>query len=99
MPTRSLFRGLAAAVFAQTLSAVAAAQGQVTLNAGDNLQAIVSTSPAGATFVLNPGVYRMQSVQPRNGDSFVGMAGAVLNGAMAVSGFYFDGRVWGAYTG
>lgn len=40
--------------------------------------------------MLQAGVYRMQTVVPKNGDSFIGQAGAVLNGSELVTDFSRD---------
>src|SRR5580658_4301965 len=53
----------------------------VELAPGDNVQARVNAEPAGTTFVLLAGVYRMQSVQPKNNDIFNGQGSAILNGS------------------
>ena len=57
----------------------------VTLSPGDNIQAAVTAAPAGTTFILNAGVYRMQSVQPLSGDIFIGQGNVVLNGSQVLS--------------
>jgi parallel beta-helix repeat protein len=66
-------------------SAIAAT---VTLSSGDNIQNAVDAHAPGTTFVLRPGVYREDSVVlVRYGDSFIGQAGAILNGAKVVTGW------------
>jgi hypothetical protein len=44
--------------------------------------------------VLNPGVYRMQAIVPRDGNTFEGRDGAVLNGARLLTGFEREGAHW-----
>ena len=46
---------------------------------GDNIQARVTTMPAGTAFRLHAGVHRLQSITPRDGDTFTGEAGAILS--------------------
>lgn len=41
---------------------------------------LFDASPAGTTYLFEPGVHRGVSVIPRDGDGFVGMDGAVLDG-------------------
>jgi hypothetical protein len=41
-------------------------------------------------------MYRLQSVVPQNGDSFVGQTGAVLSGAALLTNFVQDGSYWTA---
>jgi len=67
---------------------------QVTLSPGGSIQAAVDQNPPGTAFTLNSGTYRLQSIQPKNGDSFVGMPGAVLNGALILSSWTAAGNVW-----
>ncbi len=66
----------------------------VTVHPGDNIQELVESHPAGTSFGFSPGVYRLQSVVPRNGDSFIGEAGAVLSGAQLLNGFTAQGNTW-----
>src|SRR4051794_4979152 len=50
---------------------LAAPQGPViSVRPGQDIQALVAASPAGSTFLLRAGVHRMQSIRPRNGDTF-----------------------------
>ena len=59
----------------------------VTLEPGDDIQAIVDRNRAGTRYVLAPGVYREQAVVPKSGDIFEGEPGAVLSGARILEGF------------
>lgn len=68
----------------------------VKLSPGDNIQAAVDRSPEGTTFNLRVGVYRMQSIVPKEGDSFVGEPGAILNGAALIKDFKPVGVHWSA---
>ena len=46
---------------------------QVTLHPNDNVTRIVSSKPAGTTFIFAPGTYRLsQSIIPKNDDRFIG---------------------------
>ena len=56
----------------------------VTLSPGDDIQAAVNSNPSGTTFTLTPGVYRMQTVVPKDGDVFAGQQGATLVGASVI---------------
>ncbi len=69
-------------------------QAQVVISPGNDIQQVVNSSPQGTTFVLQPGVYRLQSVQPKNGDSFIGQPGAILNGARVLTTFARSGNLW-----
>jgi hypothetical protein len=59
----------------------------VNIKPGKTIQDLVRANPAGTTFVLQPGVYRMQSVIPKNEDVFVGQPGAILNGSNLITTF------------
>ena len=46
---------------------------QVTLHPSDNVPRIVSSKPAGTTFIFTPGTYRLsQSIIPKDNDQFIG---------------------------
>lgn len=70
----------------------------IRVTAGTSLQPLVERSPAGTRFVLEAGTYRMQSVEPKDGQVFEGEPGAVLNGARLVTGFVPEGGFWWAPT-
>ncbi len=61
---------------------------------GDSVADMVAAAPVGATIVLSPGVYREQSITPKNNQTIQGDAGAVLSGARVLSGPWVaaDGR-------
>ena len=61
---------------------------------GDDLATLARSRPEGTTFVLRPGVHREQTVRPRNGQSFVGEAGAILSGARRLTTFTREGALW-----
>ena len=68
-------------------SAVAAT---VSLSSISNIQNEVNSHPAGTTFTLQPGVYRTNSITLsalNNGDSFIGQAGAIMDGAKVLTGW------------
>jgi hypothetical protein len=74
------------------------AASQVTVYPGQNLASMVNSYPSGTTFLLQPGVYRMQSVVPKNYDSFIGQSGVVLDGAQQLTSFSTDGSYWVAHV-
>jgi parallel beta-helix repeat protein len=74
-------------VFGLVIAQPPAHAATITLSPADNLQSAVDSNPVNTTFVLTPGTYRMQSVVPKQGDSFTGQAGAIMNGAKALSGW------------
>ncbi|MDX1993010.1 MAG: right-handed parallel beta-helix repeat-containing protein [bacterium] len=69
----------------------------VRLRPGENIQAMIEQHPAGTTFVLEAGTYRLQSVTPRDGDTFIGDGAAsevVLSGAALLTEFTREGSYW-----
>jgi parallel beta-helix repeat protein len=60
--------------------AASARPAPVVINPGDSIQAAVNASPAGTSFLIKRGVHRRQRVKPKDGMSFIGEAGAVLDG-------------------
>jgi parallel beta-helix repeat protein len=61
---------------------------------GQSIQTAVDAAPPGSSFLLKAGVHRLQSVQPKNGDSFVGEEGTILSGARLLTGFTQQGAAW-----
>ncbi|MGA8184541.1 MAG: right-handed parallel beta-helix repeat-containing protein [Terriglobia bacterium] len=58
--------------------------GQVLVRPEDNIQSLVVGHPPGTTFVITPGTYRLQSIRPKDGDTFIGQKGATLVGAALI---------------
>ena len=83
-----LLAGILTPVFVRPMAAV------VTLYPGDDIQAAVNANPEGTTFVLKAGLYRMQSVKPKNGSVFRGEHGAILCGARLLTSFTREGAYW-----
>lgn len=59
----------------------------ITLKPGDNVAQIVAASPAGTSFLLSAGTYRMQQIKPKDGDSFAGpgTGEAILDGSEQIA--------------
>ncbi|WP_447971647.1 right-handed parallel beta-helix repeat-containing protein [Nitrospira sp. M1] len=66
----------------------------IKVNPGTNIQSLVERHPPGTKFVLKKGVHRLQRIVPKNGNSFVGEAGAILSGARELTGFVKKGKYW-----
>ncbi len=66
----------------------------VMLNPGDDIQAAIDAHGVATTFHLSAGVYRIQSVIPKDDDFFVGDDGAILNGANVLTQFDRDGALY-----
>jgi hypothetical protein len=59
------------------------------------IQPLVDANPPGSTFCLRSGIYRLQSITPKTGDTFIGMGEeTVLTGAVVLTGFQSDGTTW-----
>ena len=46
---------------------------------GDDINSIVYNNPEGTTFIIKSGIHRMQVIWPKNGNTFWGETGAILN--------------------
>ena len=64
------------------------------LNSGSSIQDVVNNSPEGAIFYLEPGVYRLQRVVPKDGQKFIGQPGVIFNGALLLGGWQREGNFW-----
>jgi len=71
--------------FDASRSAQAATTHTVELSEGESIQAAVSAAPAGTTFVLAAGTYRMQSVKPKADDVFEGQGNVILKGSQVLT--------------
>ncbi|MPZ98938.1 MAG: right-handed parallel beta-helix repeat-containing protein [Dehalococcoidia bacterium] len=67
---------------------------RVRIDAGSDVRAIVAAHPPGTTFVLGAGIHRLQSVVPRDGDTFEGEPGATMRGSRVLDAFEPAGRLW-----
>ena len=69
---------------------------EVLVAAGQDIQAAVDANPAGTHFRIGAGVHRLAAVEPKDGNTFIGEAGAVLSGAteLAAGDFRRDGAAW-----
>jgi parallel beta-helix repeat protein len=69
----------------------------VSVALGTDIQKLVDGSPEGTTFTLAPGVHATQQIVPKAGMTFEGRPGAVLSGAIDVTGWVLENTsVWGA---
>jgi parallel beta-helix repeat protein len=65
-----------------------------TISPGQSIQGAVNAYPGGTTFTLKAGVHRLQSVQPKAGDTFVGETGAIMSGARLLTSFTRSGSYY-----
>ena len=66
----------------------------IVLHPGDNIASVVQNAPPSTTFNLTSGVYRLQQITPRDGDTFIGETATVLSGATILSNFVHQGAQW-----
>jgi parallel beta-helix repeat protein len=67
----------------------------VTVTTADDLQRVIDAHPAGTTYCLSAGTYRLETpLVPERGDAIIGHLGAVLNGSKVLTGWRRDGEVW-----
>ncbi len=71
----------------QVYSVTHAISTSVLINPGTNIQGVVNLYPAGTTFLLKAGIHRLQTIQPRDGDIYLGEVGTILRGSQVLSGF------------
>ena len=70
--------------------------GAIDVPRGQSIQAVVDRSPPLARFCIAPGIHRLESIVPKQGQQFFGRPGSVLNGARILAGFKADGDQWAA---
>jgi Right handed beta helix region len=68
--------------------------GAVIVNPGENLNTVTRNNPAGTVFYLNAGTYSRQTVMPKQGDTYIGALGAILDGGNTAT-LAFGGAVGG----
>jgi parallel beta-helix repeat protein len=61
---------------------------------GDNIQTKATAAGPGATLILQPGIYRLQTITPLNNQTFQGQPGAIVSGARLLTGWTQDGSRW-----
>jgi parallel beta-helix repeat protein len=87
-------RTRAGLVLAACLAAGRACAATVNLSPGDDIQAAVDSHPSSTIFMLAAGLYRLQSVTPKDADAFIGADGAILNGSKLLTGFDTEGELF-----
>ena len=65
-----------------------------TLCPGDSLAAKVNAAPEGTAFRLRSGIYRLQQLVPKTGQTFTGEPGAILSGARLLTDWSQEGAYW-----
>jgi hypothetical protein len=86
--------GLSALVLSVLLFTQSILAAIVTLNLGDNFQDSVDAHPEGTHFIIKAGIHRMQEVDPKSYDVFVGEKGAIMNGSRLLTAWVQEGSSW-----
>ncbi|HEX2336134.1 MAG TPA: right-handed parallel beta-helix repeat-containing protein [Hyphomicrobiaceae bacterium] len=68
--------------------------GTAYLEPGRDIQAVVANAPAGTRFYFKPGIYRQQTIYPRDRQEFIGQEGVILSGAMVLTKWDQEGALW-----
>lgn len=66
----------------------------IVIHPGESIQATVDANSPGTTFLIKSGVHRLQSVIPKDNDSFIGENGAVMSGAKVLDNLVTEGNYW-----
>lgn len=71
-----------------------AAEAVAILHPGDDIQRAIDAHPPGAVFRLLPGIFRGQSIVPKDGQQFIGEDGTILDGSIPLPAWRRDGQYW-----
>ena len=93
-PNNPVRRDQMASFLARSLELVPVFPIDVVIYPGTDIQSVVDANPTGTTFLIAEGTHRMQTIEPKNDQSFIGQAGSVLNGAKVVSDWTQEGDLW-----
>src|SRR6185437_8248036 len=63
---------------------------RVVILPGQSIQAAVDANPEGTTFWLKAGTWHQQNIAPKNGQSFIGEVGAILDGDNVTGQAFFS---------
>ena len=66
----------------------------IVIEVGTDIQAVVDQYPPNTTYLLRAGVHRGQSIEPKDGDTFIGEDHAILNGALILADFTREDDLW-----
>jgi hypothetical protein len=61
---------------------------------GQDIQAIAAGSPEGTIFHFQPGIYRQQTIYPKNRQELIGQDGVILSGAMELTSWRKQDGLW-----
>jgi hypothetical protein len=93
---RRIIRRLAALAVGVTAGCGVQGAAPVVLMPGQDIQEVVAASPEGTRFHLSPGIYRRQTIYPKDRQEFIGQDGVILNGAMELTSWSEEDGFWSA---
>ena len=67
---------------------------QVVVLPGDSVADIVKDSDEGTVFIFEPGLYRGQSIVPKDNQKFIAKGKAILSGAIVLNEWKRQGKYW-----
>jgi hypothetical protein len=91
---RVLWLGAALAAASGACGSCAREESATILRPGQDLQSIVAGAPDGTRFVFEPGVYRQQTLYPKDRQQFIGQDGVIMNGAMELTEWTEVSGLW-----
>ena len=89
-----LFCAALAGCYDESVAAIERQGPVVSLGPQNDVQAAAQSSPEGTTFKLAPGIYRLQSIEPKNNQKFIGSPGTVFSGARILRGWKPEDGHW-----
>lgn len=66
----------------------------IAVSTAANLQTLIDANPTGTVFALATGIHRRGVITPKDGNVFVGTAGTILSGAVALTTWTASGSDW-----
>jgi hypothetical protein len=87
--------GLLFSILAAHLEGIQLRAATVHIYPGANIAKAVSNNPSGTTFVIHPGLYRLQApIAAKNRATFTGQSGSILSGARLLTSFRHTGSYY-----
>lgn len=77
-----------------SVSATRCPPAAVQVRLGSDIASIVERAAEGTSFCVKAGEHRMQAITPKNGQSFHGEPGAILNGSHTITEFARERNYW-----
>jgi len=88
------FGGSVATILGSGCALSAQQASDVTLRPGQDIEAIVENAPEGTRFHFEPGIYRQQTIYPKDRQELIGQDGVILSGAMELTSWEKRNGFW-----